>query len=151
MKLITIDLEISARAKRIALAVGIPALLLGASAIAFANVPNAFKAGDALSAQKMNDNFADIDARLAGVSARYSSGGQTIMKNSGARIDFSTKDFDATSSVITGAAWKFTAQGSGKYHIDALVTLSGASVAGQNIQLILLKNGKEQSTVNGCQ
>src|SRR5262245_30650925 len=46
--------------------IGIPALLLlGASALAIADVPNTFADGDTLSAAKMNANFKDIDERLA--------------------------------------------------------------------------------------
>jgi hypothetical protein len=64
IKITTIDLEIPHRTKRIALLVGIPALIVGTAAIAIAAVPNTFQDGDVLSAEKMNANFADLDSRL---------------------------------------------------------------------------------------
>ncbi len=52
---------------RIALAVvSVPAAIVAGGAVAaWADVPNAFKAGDTLSADKLNANFKDVDARLA--------------------------------------------------------------------------------------
>jgi hypothetical protein len=65
IKIVTIDFEIPRRKKRIMILVGLPlGLLLGAAAIVHANVPNTFAPGDTLSAQKMNANFASLDARV---------------------------------------------------------------------------------------
>jgi len=64
IKIVTVDFEIPRRTKRIALMVGVPALVIGGSAIAVASVPNTFKDGDVLSADKMNQNFADLDSRI---------------------------------------------------------------------------------------
>ncbi len=60
----TLDLEISPRAKRTALGLGITALIAGFGAVAYGNVKHTFKAGDPLSAQAVNDDFAGLDARL---------------------------------------------------------------------------------------
>ncbi len=65
IKVTTIDFEIPSRTKRIALFIAIPVLMVGASAVAIANVPNSFKDGDTLSAQKMNDNFSALDVRAS--------------------------------------------------------------------------------------
>ncbi len=51
--------------KRLGLLIGIPALILGVSAVAVANVPNTFADNDLLSAAKMNDNFQALDDRVA--------------------------------------------------------------------------------------
>jgi hypothetical protein len=65
---INIDFEISPRVKR-ALKIGAcAAIVLGAS-VAYAAVPNTFTDGDALSAQKMNDNFTSLDTRLTKLEA----------------------------------------------------------------------------------
>ncbi len=64
IKLYVFDFEIPARVKRIGLLIGIPAVILGVSAVAVANVPNSFADGDLLSAAKMNDNFKALDDRL---------------------------------------------------------------------------------------
>jgi hypothetical protein len=66
---IHIDFEISPRVKR-ALKIGIPAAVILAGGVVYANVPNTFKDGDALSAQTMNDNFTALDTRLAKVEAQ---------------------------------------------------------------------------------
>lgn len=50
-------------------------------------------------------------------------------------IDFSTKNFDTTGSVTTGASWKFTAPVSGKYSIS--ITLQGSV----NVTVAVYKNG----------
>lgn len=55
-------IELSPAAKR-TLALGVAAAIMLATTLrADANVPNMFNTGDVLSAQKMNANFADIDA-----------------------------------------------------------------------------------------
>ncbi len=64
IKLYTIDFEISPGAKRFALGLGIPTLIVCAAAVASANVKHPFASGDKLSAQLMNENFSDLDARL---------------------------------------------------------------------------------------
>lgn len=64
INVITVDLEIPRRTKRIALLLGIPALIIGGSAIAIAAVPNTFADGDVLSAEKMNANFTALDTRI---------------------------------------------------------------------------------------
>ena len=62
---IHIDFEVPQRVKR-ALKIGVPvAIVLAGGGIVYANVPNTFKDGDALSAQTMNDNFTSLDTRLA--------------------------------------------------------------------------------------
>jgi hypothetical protein len=43
----------------------VPALILATVAIGRAGVPNTFADGETLSAQKLNDNFAALDARIA--------------------------------------------------------------------------------------
>jgi hypothetical protein len=65
LKVVIVDFEMTPRAKRLALRVGIPALILGASAVAYANVPNVFVAGATLHAADLNANFASLDARDA--------------------------------------------------------------------------------------
>ncbi len=53
-------------ARRAFLFLAVPAGVIAAAALtARADVPNSFKAGDALSADKLNADFKDVDARLA--------------------------------------------------------------------------------------
>lgn len=65
LKVYVLELGIPATVKRRALLIGIPALLLGVSAIAIAEVPHSFADGDTLSAAMMNENFNKLDERLA--------------------------------------------------------------------------------------
>jgi hypothetical protein len=66
IKIIVVDLELSRRAKRHALLLGVPVvLLLAASGVALSAVPFTFSPGDQLTAQSMNANFADLDGRIS--------------------------------------------------------------------------------------
>lgn len=68
IKVYVIDLEIAPRTKRRAMLVGIPVgLLFGGSAVLYASVPNQFSPGQVISSSQMNENFADLDTRLATV------------------------------------------------------------------------------------
>jgi len=63
LKLVVVDLELSRRQKT-ALAAALGAAVLMVGAVAVADVPNTFVAGDTLTAAGLNENFDDIDARL---------------------------------------------------------------------------------------
>jgi hypothetical protein len=65
LKLVVIDLELSKRAKRIAAAALVPALVLAGGAIAYANVPHTWKDSDTLGASDLNNNFSALDTRLS--------------------------------------------------------------------------------------
>jgi formylglycine-generating enzyme required for sulfatase activity len=66
IKIMVIDFEVPARIKRRALAVGIPvAILAGAGAVAYADVKHTFKSGDVLKAADLNENFDELDQRIA--------------------------------------------------------------------------------------
>ncbi|TMQ19685.1 MAG: hypothetical protein E6J91_05725 [Deltaproteobacteria bacterium] len=111
IKLYVLDLEIPHRTKRLLLAVGIPAvLLLCATALVWAAVPNTFNSGDVLSAQKLNDNFSSLDARIASLEAKMN------LHLSNADMDPGVCDnsrvgqlyYNTTSNLIllcTGARW----------------------------------------------
>lgn len=70
IKLVVIDFEVPARVKRIALGAGIPAVLLGAAAIANAGVPHAFNPGEVLKASDLNGNFNALDQGVAALDQR---------------------------------------------------------------------------------
>lgn len=65
---INVEFEISPRQKRV-LKVVVPVLVVLAGGVALAGVPTTFNTGDPLSAQSMNDNFSNLDTRLAKVEA----------------------------------------------------------------------------------
>jgi hypothetical protein len=69
LKLVVVDFELSARVKRIALHVGVPALVLGMATVAYANVPNIFKSGEVLTAAQLNADFALHDTEIAALQA----------------------------------------------------------------------------------
>jgi hypothetical protein len=64
---VDINLELTVRQKRVAAAIAVPALLLGLAAIAYADVPHTWTAGEVLSAGDLNDSFAALDTRLTAV------------------------------------------------------------------------------------
>ena len=99
---ITIDTELSVRAKRIMLALGIPAIVLGGGAVAYASVKHTFTMGDKLSAQFMNDNFVDLDARLAKVEGVPECPPGYLRDMSAPKIVLCKKDNDEVVRVGTG-------------------------------------------------
>lgn len=69
LKLVTVDLELSRRTKR-ALGLGLGlALLVGGGAVAYAGGLHSWKTGDALNADDLNNNFGNLETRLAAVEA----------------------------------------------------------------------------------
>jgi hypothetical protein len=64
LKLVIVDLEMSPRAKKIALRIGLPAVILGMATVAYAGVPVTFTAGTTLHAADLNTNFSALDARI---------------------------------------------------------------------------------------
>jgi hypothetical protein len=65
LKLVVVDLELSPRAKRLALRIGIPLLALCGATAAYAAVPVTFTAGTTLHAADLNTNFSALDARIS--------------------------------------------------------------------------------------
>jgi hypothetical protein len=65
LKVVVVDLEVPPAAKHWLLRLGIPALVLGAAAVAYAGVPITFKSNALLKADDLNTNFSALDARLA--------------------------------------------------------------------------------------
>ena len=68
LKIVMVDFELSRRQRRLLAALAVP-LLIGAGAVAYADVPTAWKDGDMLTANALNDNFADVDMRLGALDA----------------------------------------------------------------------------------
>jgi hypothetical protein len=69
---VDIDLPVPRWTRNAALVLVPVAVIIATTAIVRASVPNIFNAGDTLSAQKMNDNFAVLDSRLAAGNAVFS-------------------------------------------------------------------------------
>src|SRR5579862_2553811 len=65
IKLIVVDLELSRRARRLAVMSVVGALAMGAAAIAYASVPRTWNDGDTLTAADLNGNFSALDNRVA--------------------------------------------------------------------------------------
>jgi len=59
------DIVLKLKLTKRRLIVGATAIACGSAALAYANVPNTFNAGDTLSAATMNANFAALDSRIA--------------------------------------------------------------------------------------
>jgi hypothetical protein len=68
---VNVNIEISARSKRLLLRVGLPAaILLGVGGIAYASLPHTFTSGEVLTAANLNNNFQSLDTRLTALEAR---------------------------------------------------------------------------------
>jgi hypothetical protein len=70
---INVDYVVSPRVKR-ALKLVVPAFVLLVGGVALAGVPHTFNDGDLLSAQSMNDNFSNLDSRVAKLEALAGTG-----------------------------------------------------------------------------
>jgi hypothetical protein len=65
IKMVVVDLELSSRAKRVVAAVAVPLLVMGGSAVAYANVPHSWEDGHTLKAVELNANFDALDQRAS--------------------------------------------------------------------------------------
>lgn len=84
--------------------------------------------------------------------ARYeTNSGQAVAAASGVVIlDFDDNIIDTTSSVTTGASWKFTAPSNGIYRVSAILRMLGGTGwdTGDNAQLWLYKNNSVYSLLD---
>lgn len=142
IKLVVIDLELSARAKRIAAAVLVPALVLGGGAVAYAKVQHTWADGDTLSAADLNGNFNALDQRVTMVeqaapavtaaiaalqkpiSARYRISVPQVLPGGAfpppeTVVNYDMKVYDTANAVTTGSSWHFTAPISGRYLVTS--------------------------------
>jgi hypothetical protein len=84
------------------------------------------------------------------VAARYTStAGQSIPNNTGAIINFETKDYDTHNAVTTGTNWIFTAPVAGVYNLSSHVLYDQFSVGGTAfLTLYVIKNGSFFADIN---
>src|SRR5271155_5310942 len=65
LKIVLVDFEIPPRVKRWGLGIGIPVIVLGVAAAAFAATPlHAWATNDTLQATDLNGNFANLQAQI---------------------------------------------------------------------------------------
>ena len=84
IKVYVVDFEVPPRVKRVALRVGIPAAVVGLSAIAYASVPVTWTAGQALKSADLNSNFSALDSRITTLEGGHvMTGATTPIGNSG--------------------------------------------------------------------
>lgn len=70
LKLVVVDLEMSPRARRLLLRVGLPiAIVLGGGAIAYAGNLHTWSPNDPLTAADLNGNFSALDTRITNLEA----------------------------------------------------------------------------------
>jgi hypothetical protein len=96
-KLVIVDFELSPRAKRLMLTIGVPAFILGVATVAYANVPNVFSSGEVLTAAALNANFALHDTEIAALQSSVSplQGALTTISVSNINLtDSSTADWE---------------------------------------------------------
>jgi len=67
IKIIVVDFEIPPRAKRWALRMGIPAVVLGLAGVAYASLPHTFASGEVLTAANLNADLQNLDGRIGTV------------------------------------------------------------------------------------
>jgi len=72
LKLVVVDLELSRRQRMLG-AAGLGAAILMVGAVAVADVPNTFVAGDTLTAAGLNENFGSLDTRITALESQTES------------------------------------------------------------------------------
>lgn len=124
LKIVTVELELTRRQKCLAMLLGAVAVAgLGAS-VAVAMVPHQFAAGQLLKASDLNENFDDLDARLAALEAPKSdvivvgSPGYTAAMGAFTHVPYMNVASDAAGE-WDAATGKFTADASGRYLVCA--------------------------------
>ena len=129
LKIIVIDFEIPRYVKRWGVRIGLPVVLLGLSAVAYAGLPKIWGTGDQLTAADLNADFGYFETALNGdgglvtrvtalearptVAAKYNTSSQAV-GTSPAVLVMTTKEFDTTSSYSTSTG-VFTVPASGYY------------------------------------
>jgi hypothetical protein len=98
---IEIDLPVPRWVRNAALVLVPVAVIVGTTAIVMAKVPNTFADGDMLSAQKVNDNFNALDARLAAGNAIVSA---TVRPVAGANCGIDRQDGNWIAGAVHSAA-----------------------------------------------
>jgi len=101
LKMVVVDLEIPSHVKHRLLQIGIPALVLGTGALAYASVPKTWMDGQPLTAADLNGNFSALDQRLSAVEASAPPPG-TIVAFGGSTCPSGTVPADGSSLVTTG-------------------------------------------------
>jgi hypothetical protein len=155
IKLVVLDLELSRGAKRIAAAVAIALLAVGAGAIAYASVPHAWRDGDALTADDLNGNFAALDGRITTLEQpgprsavlAHKTTAQTVAANTGSVLTFGSESFDVNNE-FDPATGSFTAKREGYYHIDCAALFNGTDTG--CITLYIFQDGNSVAETISC-
>jgi hypothetical protein len=78
LKLVVVDLEMSPRARKWCVRLGVPAVILGVATVALAGPLHVWADGDTLDAVDLNGNFSNLQAQLTPIVAR---GGAAVWKD----------------------------------------------------------------------
>jgi hypothetical protein len=153
IKLVVLDLELSRRARRLAIVAAIGLLALGIGAVAYASVPHAWSDGETLGAADLNGNFAALDGRAAAADGRvaalegrlgtvdgrvaalerpaprsavlaHKTVAQTLAARTESILTFGSEAFDVNHE-FDPSSGTFTAAHDGFYHIDCAALFNG--------------------------
>jgi hypothetical protein len=120
--------------------------------LALSSVPNGTMVYDSTLGQMfsyLNAAWATQISSAAPLARYNTAAGQTITNDSSFYIiNFDTSVFDNTSSVTTGASWKFTAPLTGYYYISTSILFdTGTYLTTNVVELRLFKNGTQVSSL----
>jgi hypothetical protein len=156
IKVVVVDLELSRRAKRVAVMIAVSLVALTAGAIAYASLSapvRTWASKDVLTADDLNKNFsnlASLDTRIEALEAPVSrvelTGIGTLSLSQGVfvAVPYSTKTFDNLGEYDTSTS-RFTAKAAGDYELCSWVW----AATGSNFELDLFVNGNRTKTVRG--
>jgi hypothetical protein len=156
IKVVVVDLELSRRAKRVAVMIAVSLVALTGGAIAYASLSaplHTWAAGDTLTAADLNNNFSNLtslDTRiktlegpvsrveLTGIGALSTSQGVFVA------VPYATKTFDDLGEYDTSTS-RFTPKAAGDYEVCSWVW----AASGSNFELDLFVTGARQKPFAG--
>jgi hypothetical protein len=158
---INVDIFVPSWLKRSLILGVVPALILATVAIGRAGVPNTFADGETLSAQKLNDNFAALDARIATLEGAPAPQGPVFEGFSATAVNFgkpagwepiiaSEVAFDTFGASYNVAAGTFSAPKDGYYRFSVGGhSPTSSSIPDSRIYFALTLNGTPQAVSGG--
>jgi hypothetical protein len=132
IKIVVIDWEIPPRVKRWALRIAVPAVVVAASAIAYASVPISFIAHGPLTAADLNADFTNLDGRVTALETLVPNATHAVSADSATNATHATSADTATSATSATTATTATSVASASIRLITNATMDCRPLDGGN-------------------